>query len=356
MKKNYMILSGLVVLVVVMIGIYMWMSSGPAESEGSAGSENLAGSQNAEDAWNEPKKLSKEEKMTDEQIRTEKGTHEKGGMNWTLTDPDLFQKSYAEMKGLDDLSVFEITNLVDDDFREKLADGLKLEKNDPDLGSSDPESFFYDNFEGNKKVSGETVEKLIDDLHIGVWEGSVNYGTIHPYGSNSYELTYEFNGYPWVNSYYGSSYPGSPGSYMIRGFDPDLSMAWRLNAHGNLTFLSGFAVEVEEKEAANQFASPEELEKFVSEAMNKYADDNNAHGEITEDVHPSFIEYDVTGLELWYTREIPYPGEKSGKFVPVLVLKGDYYSYDVVGDYWNPAPIEFAVSLETGALYDWRKD
>lgn len=342
MKKNYIFLSGLILLVVLMAGIYMIKSSGSAGDADSEASENAGPQVNVHET--SPDSLG----LTDAEIRELKGVPEKGGMKWSYTDKEIFKKTFGTAEGLDELAVFDVTNNVNEQFMKKLTDMLGLDKDDRSLNET-ADGFYYEDING--KIPEETVELIINDLHLGVWKDSVNYGTIHQYGDHAYELTYEFNGYQWKSDVYGS---GSSGKNILYGIESAHSMMWESDDNGYLEKFSGFSYELKERNASNQFHTLDAMEEFVTDAMNQYASLQNENGEITEDSFPLFEEFDITGLEICYSREIPSVYEDSSMFVPVLVLSGEMYTYWTEDDYWEAVHGFYAVSLESGEVYVWQ--
>jgi hypothetical protein len=339
------------VLLVVILGIAYVVISKVSSGNGEQETKNKTESEiSSDDIIN-----------NDEELRNKNGVPSKGGLDWSLSSDGLVKNTYETVTNLDELTVFGITDYHKDKLLEEVREALKLKEDDNNLNSVADCSFYYENLKGNADIHPDGISEIIEQLHMGVWSKDKNFGTLQDCGDNIYEMTFKFNGIPWADDVTGSYLCGDApdGDFlMLSGIESKQSLFWNFDDTNNLVKFSGFSFEVEENKKTISCSSYDKFYDVITDAMNKlkkFTDNEDEYFYNTRGSYSSYEKFTVESINICYAREIDEGN--SDKFVPVITLNGERAVYNFSSNQWYTLKdAGYAISMESGNIYDWRTE
>lgn len=296
----------------------------------------------------------------DQELKKTNGTPAKGGMDWMFSSDELVDSTYASIADFDELTVFNITNHHEDELLDNLQTALNLEKDDTSLYYVGTYAFYFENSSGNAFIHRKDVPDIINELHIGVWNDNKNFGVIRECKDDISEMTFSFHDIPWIEDYRGDSLSEdeSKNTMILVGVESKHDLFWEFNDENNLTKFSGFSFEVNEEKRARSIASINDFYKIIENALEEYeknADEQDENLYHLQGKHSIYEKFTINNIQIYYAREIDWGN--SDRFVPVIILEGDRNLYYFSEDKWcTLVDAGYAISMESGIIYDWRKD
>ncbi|MBO5488867.1 MAG: hypothetical protein J5972_03065 [Eubacterium sp.] len=293
-----------------------------------------------------------QQQKTHEEVKAKLGIPSEPGMKWDTTKKDLINAMAKSGVDFSKLRIFQIKDHTDENYVEKMKKELGLPENTQEIYCVPGNGFCYKKIETDCKMTENKMETIGKKLHLGVWQGSKSYGTTQVLeDKKTGTQTFAFDGMPWKEDMYGSSFDEKSG--ILCGLESNFSLAWEIE-DGNLKNLTGFSYEIKPQKIKNKVATKEQIGDYVWNIVERYVTMSDQKEKMAGgDVTPACIRFIPDEITISMTQEIFE--EKSNQFVPVIEFNGTVYYYDFNEKKWECYKGGYAVSLESGELYDWRK-
>lgn len=298
---------------------------------------------------------SAEKQKTHDEIAARLGIPGEPGMTWNVTKEKI-QQGIGE-SGIDfkKLKVYDIHSNVNEAYIENLRKLLGLPDDCTELFLSAGNCFSFEKTNTTCKITEKELEAISKKIRVGVWQGEKGYGTIREQkeGKLGTENFY-FDGLPWKEDMYGNSLDQY--GDLLYGIESEHSLAWDIE-DGVLKRFSGFSYEIKPKKLKNAVASKEQLTEFVWSKVEPYIKQMNQYEKtVSGDVTPFYTLFEADEITVSMTYENVNAEEDKAQFVPVVELNGTVYNYDFGDKMWENYKGGYAISLESGGIYDWRTD
>lgn len=294
------------------------------------------------------------QKMHDE-IAARLGIPSEPGMKWDVTREKL-QKNLSESDiDFSKWKTYDIHNNVDEKYIENMRKKLRLPDNCTEIFVSGGNSFSYEKRNATCNITENELEDLFSQIHLGVWQGEKNYGVIRKQkDAMAGTESFNFDGMPWKEDMNGSALDEYGG--LLYGPESGHALAWSIE-DGVLRSFSGFSYEITPKELKNKITTKEQLTDFVWNKVEHYINKTDQYEKmVSGDVTPSYTFFDPDEITVSMTYENVNADEDKAQFVPIVEMNGTVYKYDFRDKKWEYYEGGYAVSLESGGIYDWRCD
>lgn len=333
MKKNKIYLSIIsVLLICLIVGYFLLLKRTPENADSGV-----------------PDKA--EQQKIHEEAEAKLGIPSEPGMKWDTTPKDLVNAMGKSGVDFSQLKVYEIEDHTDSRYVEKVKKELGLPENSDEIYCVQGNGFWYKKINTDCKLTQNRMKQIGNKLHLGVWQGKKSYGeTKILEDQKTGTQTFTFDGMPWKEDMYGSSLQNE---YILWGMESDSSLIWKIE-DGQLKEFGGFSYEIKPQKIKNKVAAKDQIGDYVWNIVDKYIKKSDQKQKmVSGDVVPFYIEFVPEEITISMTEEICEG--KSRQFVPVVEFNGVVYSYDFEDKQWEYYKGGYAVSLESGEIYDWRK-
>lgn len=336
MRKTKICLIALLIVIIVLAGGYFMFLKGTLEA-------SISGV---------PDKAEQEyEKRMHKQVVDKLGIPDEPGMEWDTTKTDMINA--LEKSGVDfsELKVYQISDHTDQNYVDEMKESLNLSADSQEIYLSPGNGFYFEDLNNDCEMTERKMEAIGRERHLGVWQGSTNYGTTKVQSDQKTGTeTFTFDGLPWKQDMYGNSL-GTDG--ILYGIESNQSIFWQIEG-GNLKKFAGFSYEITPQKIKNDVSTKQRIGDFIWDVVERYvACTNQEEKMVGEDVAARYVRFIPEEITISMTREIFE--EKSNQFVPIIEFNGTVYNYDFEAKQWDYYQGGYAVSLESGDIYDWRK-